>query len=197
MTDKVQPGSNLSIALVHYPVYDKNRQVVATAVTNLDLHDIARAARTFGLFRYFVVTPVPEQQALAERILSHWQEGWGASYNPKRRAALELMQVVPTLDAALADLEQSCGRPAKIVATGAQPRPDSVSFSALRHLLHDAAEQPVLLLLGTGWGLTDELFARVDYVLEPIRGAGEYNHLSVRAAAAIMLDRLLGERGEG
>jgi hypothetical protein len=188
-----RPGANLSIALLHYPVYDKNRQVVATAVTNLDLHDIARAARTFGLFRYFVVTPVIEQQALAQRIRNHWQEGWGASYNPKRRAALELLQVVPTLDAALADLEQSCGRPAKIVATGAQCRPDTVSFPDLRHQLR-TADQPMLLLLGTGWGLTDELFARADFVLEPIRGTGEYNHLSVRAAAAIMLDRLLGER---
>ena len=55
-------GANVSVALLHYPVYDKNRQVVATAVTNLDLHDIARAAKTFGLFRYYVVTPVPEQR---------------------------------------------------------------------------------------------------------------------------------------
>jgi hypothetical protein len=193
LTDVIQPGANLSIALLHYPVYDKNRRVVTTAVTNLDLHDIARAARTFGLFRYFVVTPVVEQQALAQRIRSHWQEGWGASYNPKRREALELLRVVPTLDAALADLEQSCGRPARIVVTGAKCRPDAVSFSDLRHLLR-ATDRPLVLLLGTGWGLTDELFARADFVLEPIRGAGEYNHLSVRAAAAIMLDRLLGER---
>ena len=68
MTGTEQTGSNVSIALVHYPVYDKNRQVVATAVTNLDLHDIARAARTYGLFRYYVVTPVSEQRELAERI---------------------------------------------------------------------------------------------------------------------------------
>lgn len=192
MTDMTQPGAKLSIALLHYPVYNKNRQVVATAVTNLDLHDIARAARTFGLFRYFAVTPVIEQQALAQRIRDHWQGGWGASYNPKRRAALELLQVVPTLDAALAELEESFGRPAKIVATGAQCRPGTVSFPDLRCLLR-TSDEPLLLLLGTGWGLTDELFARADFVLEPIRGAGTYNHLSVRAAAAIMLDRLLGE----
>ena len=39
-----------------------------------------------------------------------------------------------------------------------------------------------------------EVRSRVDEVLEPIAGTGDYNHLSVRAAAAIMLDRLRGAR---
>jgi hypothetical protein len=34
---------------------------------------------------------------------------------------------------------------------------------------------------------------QADYILEPIYGPGEYNHLSVRSAVAIILDRLLGE----
>jgi hypothetical protein len=185
--------SRVSIALLHYPVYDRNCRVVASAVTNLDLHDIARSARTFGLFRYYVVTPVAEQRILAERIRGHWQDGWGARYNPKRREALELLRVVPELDAALSDLEENWQRPAKIVVTGAQDRPGSISCTGLRQLFEDTG-QPFLLLFGTGWGLTEELFARADFVLEPIKGAGEYNHLSVRSAAAIILDRLLGER---
>ena len=193
MTGIEQTGSNVSIALVHYPVYDKNRRVVATAVTNLDLHDIARAARTFGLFRYYVVTPDAEQRELAERIGSHWREGWGATYNPKRKAALELMRVVDSLEIALGEIEQESGKAAKIVATGALGRPGSISCAELAGLIEDAS-QPYLLLLGTGWGLTDEVFARADFVLAPIRGAGDYNHLSVRSAAAIILDRLLGER---
>jgi len=185
--------SRVSIALLHYPVYDRNRRVVASAVTNLDLHDIARSARTFGLFRYYVVTPVAEQRILAERIRGHWQDGWGASYNPKRREALELLRVVPELDAALSDLEENWQRPAKIVVTGAQDRSGSISCTGLRQLFEDSG-QPFLLLFGTGWGLTEELFARADFVLESIKGTGEYNHLSVRSAAAIILDRLLGER---
>jgi hypothetical protein len=193
LTDTVPTGSNVSIALLHYPVYDKNRQVVATAVTNLDLHDIARAAKTYWLFRYYVVTPVVEQRALTQRILNHWQDGWGASYNPKRREALELLRVMPSLDATLADLDASFGRPAKIVVTGAQSRPDTVSCAEMKQLLLDAG-QPYLLVFGTGWGLTEELFARADFALEPIRGSGAYNHLSVRSAAAIILDRLRGER---
>ena len=193
MTDTRPTCSRVSIALLHYPVYDRNCRVVASAVTNLDLHDIARSARTFGLFRYYVVTPVAEQRILAERIRGHWQDGWGASYNPKRREALELLRVVPELDAALSDLEENWQRPAKIVVTGAQDRPGSISCTGLRQLFEDTG-QPYLLLFGTGWGLTEELFARADFVLEPIKGAGEYNHLSVRSAAAIILDRLLGER---
>lgn len=193
MTDTRPTRSHVSIALLHYPVYDRNRRVVASAVTNLDLHDIARSARTFGLFRYYVVTPVAEQRILAERIRGHWQDGWGASYNPKRREALELLRVVPELDVALSDLEENWQRPAKIVVTGAQDRPGSISCTGMRRLFEDTG-QPFLLLFGTGWGLTEELFDRADFVLEPIKGADEYNHLSVRSATAIILDRLLGER---
>ena len=193
MTGIEQTGSNVSIALIHYPVYDKNRRAVATAVTNLDLHDIARAARTFGLFRYYVVTPVAEQRELAERIASHWREGWGATYNPKRRAALELMRVADSLEAVNEEIGKVYGKPARSVVTGARGFPGSISCIELAELIKDAS-QPYLLLFGTGWGLTEEVFERADYVLAPIRGAGDYNHLSVRSAAAIILDRLLGQR---
>ena len=62
-------------------------------------------------------------------------------------------------------------------------------------LLRD--EVPCMILLGTGWGLADAVFARSDLVLEPIPGRDDYNHLSVRAASAIMLDRILGRLMEG
>jgi hypothetical protein len=193
VTGTGHPGTRLSIALLHHPVYDKNRQTVATAITNLDLHDIARAARTYGLFRYFVVTPVPDQRALAERIGRHWREGWGAAYNPQRKEALELMGVVATLDEVRAELAEYYGRPVKTVVTGARSRPESISCHALADRLRED-DQPYLLMFGTGWGMTDEIFATADLVLQPIMGPGEYNHLSVRSAAAIILDRLLGER---
>ncbi len=185
--------AKVSVALLHHPVYDKNLQEVVTAVTNLDIHDIARSARTFGLFRYYVVTPVAEQQDLVGRISRHWVEGWGASYNPMRRAALELVRVLPALEDVLADLEKEFGRPPKVVVTGAKGRPNSVSCRELTRLITETDEL-YLLLFGTGWGLTEEVFARADLVLEPIKGPMEYNHLSVRSAAAIIFDRLLGER---
>jgi hypothetical protein len=182
----------LSIALLHYPVLDKNRAVVASSVTNLDIHDIARSARTYGVSRYYIVTPVKEQQRLVEKIRLHWIEGWGATYNPKRKEALELLQTENSLDDALSDIERRTGRRAKVVVTGAAGRGNSVSFPGLKKLLESSPDQPFLLLFGTGWGLTEEIFDRSDYVLEPISGAGDYNHLSVRSAAAIMLDRLFG-----
>ena len=104
-----------------------------------------------------------------------------------------MLRVAPDLDAALADLENTWNRPVKIVVTGAKANRDTISSTGLRQLLRDK-EQPYLLLFGTGWGLTEELSDRADYVLEPIKGESDYNHLSVRAAAAIILDRLLGER---
>jgi len=193
MTISGGPVANVCIALLHYPVYDKNRQVVTTAVTNLDLHDIARAARTFGLHRYYVVTPVAEQQELAGRVIRHWQEGWGATYNPKRKAALDQVRVIAGLDAVLENMTQVYGRPPRVVVTGAQKRGNTVSYGALADLCRDRC-QPYLLLFGTGWGMTEEIFERADYVLPPIKGPTEYNHLSVRSAVSIILDRLFRER---
>ena len=51
-----------------------------------------------------------------------------------------------------------------------------------------------IALLGTGWGIAPELFDRGWPTLSSIKGAAEYNHLPVRAAAAIMFDRLLQGR---
>jgi hypothetical protein len=54
----------------------------------------------------------------------------------------------------------------------------------------------VLLLFGTGNGMAEDLLAACDYLLPPLR-AGGYNNLSVRAAVAIILDRLKGEDHDG
>lgn len=184
---------NLAIALLHYPVYNKHREVVTTALTNLDQHDIARSSRTFGLDRFYIVTPSEEQRRLAERISGHWQEGWGADYNPDRRSALEIVRVCPTLAEAVADFQNGFEKTVKVAITGAAERPASIELATFRNFLEDS-HQPYLLLLGTGWGLTEECFAQADYILKPIAGHGSYNHLSVRSAAAIMLDRLKGTR---
>ncbi|HBA89873.1 MAG TPA: hypothetical protein DCZ75_18335 [Geobacter sp.] len=185
-------SANFSIALVHFPVYDKNKDVVATAVTNLDIHDIARLSRTYGLSRYYIVTPVEEQRKLVEKIRTHWLEGWGSTYNPKRKMALELLQTESRVEDAAADIETRTGKRPKIVVTGAAGRPNSVTFAEMRKLIEADPEQPFLLLLGTGWGLIEQVFDRSDLVLEPIKGGSDYNHLSVRSAASIMLDRLFG-----
>ena len=183
--------ANLAIALVHYPVYNKHHEVVTSALTNLDQHDIARSAKTFGLERFYIVTPSEAQRELAERISGHWQQGWGADYNPDRRQALDIVRVTPTIAAAVSDFQRGFSKPVKVAVTGAARRSGSTSLHALRGFLKES-DQPYLLLLGTGWGLTDECFTAADLILDPLAGNGTYNHLSVRSAAAIMLDRLTG-----
>jgi hypothetical protein len=185
-------GSNLYLGLVHHPIYDKRKEVVATAVTNFDVHDIARCARTFGLGGFFVITPLESQIQLVERIIRHWVEGAGASYNPTRKESLSLVQVSRSIDEADRTVSDLWKKKVKRVATGAAPHPQSIGFEPLRQLLGDH-ETPFLLLFGTGWGLTREVKDSSDYVLAPIEGRG-YNHLPVRSAVAIILDRLLGDR---
>jgi len=177
-----------AVALVHHPVIDRRGDLVTTAVTNLDIHDIARAARSYGAGKFYLVTPLAEQQRLVARLLDHWLEGFGASYNPARGEALKLVQVEATLQSALDDFSSRCGRPATALLTGAQ-RSDGITFGDGRRLCES---RPVVLTLGTGWGLAPQLFAAGWPVLESIRCGTDYNHLSVRAAAAIMLDRLFG-----
>lgn len=183
--------SNLYLALIHHPVYNKNGEVIASAVSNLDLHDISRAAKTYGAQAFYVVTPLEDQRELARMIVSHWTEKAGARYNPDRKAALKLVRVVATLDAAIDDISGN-GRGAPVtVATDARPHPNNISYMALSEMLK--MERPYLLIFGTAWGITQEFIDTADYVLAPIVGPTAYNHLSVRSAAAIVLDRLLGK----
>jgi hypothetical protein len=181
--------ADLYLVLLHHPVYDKNGAIVTTAVTNLDVHDLGRLARTFGVRACYIATPVETLRRLVERIMRHWDVGPGASYNQTRKDALARVRLAPDLDATLADIERETGVLARVVATSARAGTGRLSFAALRARLA-AGDRPELLVLGTGWGLTHEVLARADDVLEPILGTDGWNHLSVRSAAAIILDRL-------
>jgi len=184
--------SGLYCALVHHPVRDREGAEVTTSVTNLDVHDIARAARTYGLRGYFVVTPITAQHALVERIVDHWRSGAGAWRVPERGEALSLVRVLHSVAAARAEVAAREGVEPRVVGTAAR-RPAGVEIRSFGDLAVELAESavPHLILFGTGHGMTAELLATCDVVLEPIRGDSDYNHLSVRAAAAIVLDRLV------
>jgi hypothetical protein len=159
-------------------------------LTNLDLHDISRAAKTYGLEAFLVVTPLEDQKELAEKIISHWTSGIGADYNPKRRSALELIRVYDSFTEALERIAAAEGSNPITIATCARKYPASISNEELRAMLTNG--RPHVLILGTAWGLTEEFISKADYVLEPIVGKADYNHLSVRSAASIIFDRLLG-----
>lgn len=181
---------SIYIALVHYPVVDKHGKAVATSITNLDIHDLARAARTYNVRRYYVVNPVPGQQWFAHRVIHHWVAGYGAEYNPTRQQALEIVRVTADLEETAQEILNEDARPLIFVATTARSLPNKISFAELRRRIQNDTEN-FCIVFGTGWGLHPSLFLDMDYVLEPIEGLGDFNHLSVRSAASIILDRLL------
>ena len=184
--------TRLSLALVHHPVLDRGGGVVTTAITNLDLHDMARSARTYGCADLFIVHPIEAQRLLASRIQEHWVGGSGKRRIPDRATAMDTLRVVP----ALADVYAALGgrETVEVWTTAASARGAEVTCYADARARLAAADKPVLILFGTGWGLSGDLVASADVRIEPIRAAADtgYNHLSVRAACAITLDRLLG-----
>ena len=182
--------TNLYVALTHYPVVNKNGDVITSAVTNLDLHDMSRAAKTYGVRSFYVITPLADQQALIERIVSHWVKGAGSRYNPKRREALELINIKKSLDEVKEHIHKNEGGFPKTVVTSAKNSPNNIGFARFRKMLKD--NDPYLLIFGTAWGLAEEIIKEADYFLDPISGNSNYNHLSVRSASAIILDRLFG-----
>ena len=186
-------AADLMVALVHHPVVDKNGDTIAAAVTALDLHDIARASKTFGVGAFYVVTPLEDQQNLVRQIVDHWVTGVGAKYNPDRRAALELIRLKPSLEDAMEETEAAVGERPRVVVTSARMEKSDLSYAALGEMVK--RQRPVLLVFGTAWGLAPEVMDAADYRLAPINGRGDYNHLAVRSAVSIILDRVLGDKG--
>lgn len=193
-SNELHPGrvdaARVYLALIHHPVVDKNGQTIAAAVTSLDLHDIARTAKTYGVCGYYVITPLLDQQALIHSIIEHWVDGAGSRYNPDRQDALALIRLQPALGQALADIEQNERQKPLTVVTSARMTESDLSHEGLRGLA--LSGRPLVVMFGTAWGLAPELIEAADYRLAPINGCGDYNHLAVRSAAAIILDRMLG-----
>ncbi len=184
----------VALGLVHYPIVDREKKVVATNITNFDIHDIARACTVYGVERYYIIHPIQEQLMFVDRVLDHWRTGQGSKFNPSRKTALNDVKPVKNLDEAIADW----GHPReKTLFIGTHARPvggaRAYSLAEIRERIKDP-EIGLFLIFGTGFGLTDEYMQSMDGVLESIRGAPpkDYRHLSVRSAVSIYLDRILG-----
>jgi tRNA (guanine37-N1)-methyltransferase len=180
------------LALVHHPVVDRAGTVITTALTNFDIHDLARSSMTYGLAALHLITPVTSQRDKAEHIARLWM---GDDQGEHRARALELVRTADAIETAIATLEAETGQPPVVVATSAK----ATSFPAAPRRTPDelVAEhaldpRPLLILLGSGWGLADSLIPSVSRILTPIEGASDWNHLSVRSAGAVLLDRLFG-----
>jgi hypothetical protein len=183
--------AELFIALIHHPVLDRNGRIVTSAITSLDLHDLARSAHTYGVRGFFVVHPIAEQRQFAATVLDHWRFDFGRAFDGRRREALELVRIVADLDEALAQAAELCGSRPLLVHTSARTA-GGIDAAELRARLQQPGAPPAMIMFGTGFGLAPAIRERADLMLAPIAGAGDYNHLSVRAAAAIILDRLRG-----
>ncbi len=182
--------ASVYIALVHYPVVNKQGALVTTSLTNFDLHDLGRTSTTYGVARYFVVTPVEVQQEMARYIKEYWRQGLGSQVNPDRKDAFASMDVARNIEETCLTIKNIHGIHPRLVATSAKAHKKTISFKSLRAQL-ETDTQPYLILFGTGWGLAPQVIDLVDDLLEPIRGPVSYNHLPVRSAVAIVLDRLL------
>lgn len=180
--------NNLYVGLVHYPVYNKFGEIVTTSITNLDIHDISRSCLTFGVRKFFIINPLKTQKEIYERIIDFWNSEIANCYNPDRVNALSIIDYalnIESVQKVINSQEEGC---LTITTTAAK----------LKHQMNlqdlAAIDKPVLLLFGTGNGLAAEVHKKADHVLSPIKGIGDYNHLSVRSAVAVYLDRLFSER---
>ncbi|MDI9368094.1 MAG: RNA methyltransferase [Mesotoga sp.] len=184
--------NNIYLALIHYPVLGRHGNIVSSAVTNLDVHDISRTCRTYNLKGYFVVSNLPAQREIVDNVLNYWLEEFGKEYNPSRSEALTVVKRASYIEDVLEDIEEIEGQKPDLVFTSAKRGRDRLTYGAMRNIIA-GSKKPHLLLFGTSWGLPEEIEKMCNYSLEPLRANSDFNHLSVRAAVAIVLDRLIRE----
>ena len=197
-TPRERPGRNLSFCLVHYPVSLGPKKIGASSLTNLDIHDIARISRSYAMGSFYPVTPLRDQLRVLEEILRHWTRGPGGVGNADRAQALGLVQPATSLEEAVAHMTAQHGTRPRLVASsavwpakGKASKPESMPMTP-RDVRRWCDQGPVMLCLGTAQGLAPEVLEQCEGTLRPVRFLG-YNHLSVRSAAAILADRILGD----
>src|SRR5262245_12852990 len=137
------PAGLTYIALLHFPVYDRNGRIVATAITNLDIHDLARSTRTYGLAGYYVVTPLERQRELANRIVGYWNEEEGP-----RAEALKKVRIASELEQVIAEIEREHRQRPRVIATAARRRggKGTIEYGEMRRQLAEKSERPTLLV---------------------------------------------------
>lgn len=187
-------GRNLSFCLLHHPVMLDAKNSGTSSLTNLDIHDIARISRSYAMGPFFAVTPLADQRELLQAIVGHWTDEQGRKHLSDRARALDMVRPAASLDEALALREAECGvRPVLLTTSAVWPgRKCRVPLLTPRAVRDMCRQGPVMLCLGTARGLAPEVLARSDGMLRPVRFLSD-NHLSVRSAAAILADRILGD----
>ena len=180
------------VVLMHDQIVLPHGKVGTTSVTSLDMHDIARSAQTYGLQGYFLVTPLVDQKKIVQKLLDFWKSDINISYNKARHQAINAVSVKDSLDQAIEQVRNEHGKEPILIATSARPvnGVEMITFNDQATVW--SRDRPVVFILGTGQGLDQSVIDRCDYLLVPVQGFSNYNHLSVRSAAAIIFDRWLG-----
>lgn len=191
---RTQPGRNLSFCLVHHPVQIERKKEGISSLTNLDIHDIARISASYGMGLLYVVTPLQDQRLLLQNLLRHWTLGRVAQNHPDRARALRYVRVVASIDEAIEQATLERGIRPYLAASSASWSHGNKGCAPVTpgYIKNVLGQKPVMLFLGTAQGLADSVIKRCDRQLRPLRFL-DYNHLSVRSAAAIIADRILGD----
>ncbi len=180
------------VVLMHDQIKQADGRIGTTSVTSIDLHDTARSCATYGIKNFFVVTPLEDQQRVIDVFLSFWRSEEGKEYNLSRYKAVSRVLALKSLEEAIQTVRDQTGQEPLIIATCAKKHSHTTKIDYKSQTTVWAHNRPVLFLFGTGQGLADAVVEKADYLLVPVNGLTDFNHLSVRSAMAIILDRWLG-----
>lgn len=183
---------NHYVALMHTEVNLKDGRVGTTSIASIDIHDTARACATYAIENFFIATPLVDQQQIVKTFLGFWRSEQGTKYNPSRQHAVSIVRLVDSFADIIAAIEEKEGVRPIIVTTSAKHHAFAQKIDYKSQSIVWAHERPVLFVFGTGQGLSDAILSQADYLLVPVNGLTTYNHLSVRSAVSIILDRWIG-----
>lgn len=179
--------------LLHNDVMMPDGRVSESSVTSIDIHDIARSSKTYGIKNYFVVTRIKAQQDLVKKFLNFWQDGYGTEMNKNRSEAIENVNCFEELDDVIKHIKEIEKKdPLCIVTSSRREIPHERMINYFDQKKVWAFNRPIIFIFGTAHGISPELMNKIDFRLIPIEGIEDFNFLSVRSAAAIVFDRWLG-----
>ncbi len=184
------------IAFMHTDIVIKGGRVGNSSITSIDIHDIARSGSTYGVEKTFVVSALKDQHEIMNMFLKFWKSPEGERYNPNRYEAISRITPAESFDETVKKIEELEGKKPIIIATSAKLHDERKTIDYYSQGRVWSEERPVLLVFGTGQGLSDGFLEKCDYILCPVNGMTDFNHLSVRSAAAIVLDRWMGVNEE-
>ncbi len=180
-------------ALLHNDVVLKDGSVGQSTITSIDIHDIARSSKTYGIKEYFLVTRLAAQSQLAENFLDFWKDDEAACLNRSRAEVLAFVTVKKEIEDCIEHIKKIEGMSPILVVTSSRreiPHEHMITFHDQGKLWRE--KRPILFIFGTSHGISPEVMNSCDFRLIPLEGLEEFNFLSVRSAVGIVLDRWLG-----